>query len=104
MHSSFGNKMITLRWLIALPIAVIASFATLSFEGWIIDSILPPLSGKFFSTPIGFIVSGAALASASGIYILTGVLVSPSRGRRVCFAFYFLSHLLSGPGFHLLIF
>jgi hypothetical protein len=92
------------RWYIAIPLAVVASFASYECARRIIEAILPLQSGSLFASIPGMVVDCVGMAAPIVIFIMTGVLVSPSSGRKVCFAFYFLSQFFSAPVIRFVIF
>ena len=58
--------------------------------------------GGFFHSFIGLLPLATSTAIPTAIFVLSGVLVTPSKERRVCFVFFALSLLFSAGGISML--
>jgi hypothetical protein len=92
------------RWHVAFPLAVVASFIAYQGASGVIEAINPARSASLAVSSVEIIFESVGFAAPVVIFIMTGVLICPSAGRKVCFIFYGLSQLFSASAINFFIF
>ena len=92
-----------LRWLFCFPVAMLASFIGWAIGEKIFTGVTSAYGGGALRSQFGMLPLLITAAFPTIVFVLAGVLTSPSKERRVCFVFFGLSLLFSAGGINALI-
>ena len=92
-----------LRWLLCFPVAMLASFICWAIGKEIFTGVASTYGGGALRSLVGLLPLLITAAFPTIVFVVAGVLTSPSKERRVCFVFFGLSLLFSAGGINALI-
>ncbi|MFZ5496138.1 MAG: hypothetical protein ACOZE5_12485 [Verrucomicrobiota bacterium] len=92
-----------LRWLFCFPMAMLASFIGWAIGEKIFTGVASTYGGGLLRSLFGLLPLLITAAFPTTVFVVGGVLTSPSKERRVCFVFFGLSLIFSAGGINALI-
>jgi len=93
-----------IRWILSFPITVVLSVVAWMLLSEALSGVDLTYGGGFWRSVIGLCPIAITAAVPTSLFVVVGVAIAPSQGRKVCFVFFGLSLLFSGGGIELLRF
>lgn len=92
-----------LRWLFSFPLAMFASFIGWALVEEIFSGVASTYGRGVWYSVVGLLPLLTSAAFPTLVFVVAGVLVSPSKERRICFVSFGFSLLFSAGGINLLL-